>query len=116
MVRAGVNVGASREYSDFTVNMPLLERLAGNVPHGGQPGKVASVQGQLPFATEAGSKVAEELDPFRRDLPPAITSRDMWPPLVVTACVVFLSDIFIRRVQLDLAAMRRTPGGMGNAS
>ena len=30
----------------------------------------------------------------------------MWPPLVVTACVVFLSDIFIRRVQLDLTAMR----------
>ena len=63
-MRAGVNVGASREYSDFTVNMPLLERLAGNVLHGGQPGKVASVQGQLPFATEAGSKVAEDLTLF----------------------------------------------------
>jgi uncharacterized membrane protein/Mg-chelatase subunit ChlD len=106
MLRAGVNVGASREYSDFTVNMPLLERLASSAPRGGEPGKIASVEGELPFATEAGSKLAEELDPFRRDLPPAITSRDMWPPLVVAACVVFLSDIFIRRVQLDFTAMR----------
>jgi uncharacterized membrane protein len=110
MLRAGVNVGASREYSDFTVNMPLLERLASNAPRGGEPGKVASVEGQLPFATEAGNELAEELDPFRRDLPPAITSRDMWPPLVVAACVVFLSDIFIRRVQLDFTAIRARAG------
>ena len=106
MLRAGVNVGASREYSDFTVNMPLLERLANNSPQGGQPGKVASVEGQLPFATALGNKQAEEIDPFRRDLPPAMTSRDMWPPLVVAACVVFLSDIFIRRVQLDFGTLR----------
>jgi uncharacterized membrane protein len=106
MLRVGVNVGASREYSDFTVNMPLLERLARNSPRGGQPGKVVSEEGQLPFATEAGNKLAEELNPFRRDLPPASTSRDMWPPLVVAACVIFLSDIFIRRVQLDFTAIR----------
>lgn len=105
MLRAGVNVGASREYSDFTVNLPLLERLAGNAPRGGHPGQVAMVEGQLPFATEAGDQRAIELDPFRRDLPPATTSRDMWPPLVVLACVVFLGDIFVRRVQLDFSAV-----------
>jgi hypothetical protein len=30
----------------------------------------------------------------------------MWPPLVVAACVVFLSDIFIRRVQIDLSRLK----------
>ncbi|MDZ4657282.1 MAG: VWA domain-containing protein [Bythopirellula sp.] len=105
MLRAGVNVGASREYGDFQVNLPLLERLAGNTPEGGEPGQVVATNGELPFATEAGSKLAQDLDPFRRDLPPAITSRDMWPPLVVAACVVFFSDIFIRRVQLDFTGL-----------
>lgn len=106
MLRAGVNVGASREYGDFEVNLPLLERLAESVPRGGEPGKLVEVDGQLPFATEAGTKLAQELDPFRRDLPPAVTSRDIWPPLVVAACVVFLSDIFIRRVQIDFTGVK----------
>jgi hypothetical protein len=105
MLRAGVSVGASREYGEFQINLPLLERLAGNTPKGGAPGQVIAAGGQLPFATEAGSKLAQDLDPFRRDLPPAETSRDMWPPLVVAACVVFLSDIFIRRVQLDFTGL-----------
>ncbi len=106
MLRAGVNVGASQEYADFQVNLPLLERLAHNAPAGGQPGQMIGSDGELPFATEAGAKLAEDLNPFRRDLPPSITSRDMWPPLVVAACVVFLSDIFIRRVQIDISGLR----------
>lgn len=106
MLRAGVNVGASQEYGDFSVNMLLLERLVANSPRGGQPGKIAGAKDQLPFETEAGNNAAGELDPFRRDLPPAITSRDMWPSLVVAACAIFLSDIFIRRVQLDFTALR----------
>jgi hypothetical protein len=85
--------------------MPLLERLASTPPRDGQPGKIAGTAGQLPFATKSGNELAEEINPFRRDLPPAITSRDMWPPLVIAACVVFLSDIFIRRVQLDFTAL-----------
>ncbi len=105
MLRAGVNVGASREYSDFEVNLPLLERLAGNTPRGGVPGQMVLAAGEMPFASEAGNKLAQDLDPFRRDLPPAITSRDVWPTLVVVACVVFLSDIFVRRVQLDFRGL-----------
>lgn len=105
VLRAGVSVGASREYSDFKVNLPLLERLANNTPRGGTQGELATFEGELPFATEEGNRLARELDPFRRDLPPAITSRDMWPTLVVVACVFFLSDIFIRRVQLDLSGI-----------
>lgn len=106
MLRAGVNVGASQEYGDFQVNLPLLERLANNAPAGGQPGQVVGSDEELPFATKTGAKLAEDLNPFRRDLPPSITSRDMWPPLVVVACVVFLSDIFIRRVQVDISGLK----------
>jgi uncharacterized membrane protein len=106
MLRAGVNVGSSREYSDFRVNLPLLEQLASNTPRGGSPGKVINANLETPFADEG----AIEFDPFRRDLPPAITSRDMWPLLVVAACVVFLSDIFIRRVQIDFAGIGKKIG------
>jgi hypothetical protein len=53
---------------------------------------------------------AIEFDPFRRDLPPAITSRDVWPLLVVAACLVFLSDIFIRRVQIDFTGINKKIG------
>lgn len=112
MLRAGVNIGASQEYGDFQVNLPLLERLANNAPEGGQPGQVIGNDEEMPFATETGAKLAEDLDPFRRDLPPSITSRDMWPPLVVAACVVFLSDIFIRRVQINISGLKGRLAGM----
>jgi hypothetical protein len=106
MLRAGVNVGSSREYSDFRVNLPLLEQLASNTPKGGEPGKVINTSLETPF-NDAG---AIEFDPFRRDLPPAITSRDVWPLLVVAACVLFLSDIFIRRVQIDFTGIGKKIG------
>ena len=112
LLRAGVNVGVSREYSDFHANLPLLKTLAESVPRGGSPGVLVSSEGDLPFATTEGDKLARELDPFRRDLLPAVSSRDIWPELVVAASLIFFSDIFVRRVQLDLAgAWKNSPTG-----
>lgn len=105
LLRAGINVGVSREYSDFHVNLPLLKTLAGGVPRGGVPGILVTAEDSLPFATPEGDNLARELNPFRRDLPPAVSQRDVWPELVVAASLLFFSDIFVRRVQLDLAGL-----------
>ena len=41
------------------------------------------------------------VDPFRRDLPQAVASQDIWPWLVLAASCVFFADVFVRRVQVD---------------
>lgn len=114
-LRAGVDVSYSREYEALSVNLPLLERLAQETPRGGERGQLVTVDGQPPLATEAGSALALELDPFRRDLPPAVARRDIWPLLVVLASVLFFGDVFVRRVQWDWTALRSWAGALVGA-
>jgi hypothetical protein len=94
-IRTGVNVGYSAEYRDNETNTTLLRDLA-KIPAGGKPGSF----------TEEGLKavaIAEQIaqNPFRRDLPPAVMNQSIWPWLVVAASVLFWSDVFVRRVQVN---------------
>src|SRR6185436_14996627 len=42
------------------------------------------------------------IDPYRRDLPQAVSRQDIWPWLVLAACGAFFADVFVRRVQINL--------------
>lgn len=103
MIRTGVNVGYSVEFRDREANFPLLESLAQLTAKDGQPGKLMEPLGSQPRAR--GNLPSADLlavDPYRRDLPLAITRQDVWPWLVLIGSCLFLADVFVRRVQISL--------------
>lgn len=97
-IRTGTSVGYSAEYRDHETNTSLLESLA-NIP----AGKEGGPRGEFvePGLQEVARAEDIQQNPFRRDLPKAITNQSIWPWLVVAAGVLFWSDVFIRRVQID---------------
>jgi hypothetical protein len=105
MIRTGVNVGYSNEFRDRETNTPLLKSIAELPAKGGEPGKLLP---PLPEAPTENEKVEEKLksqlavDPYRRDLPQAVSRQDIWPWLVLAACCAFFGDVFVRRVQINL--------------
>jgi hypothetical protein len=114
-IRTGVNVGYSPEYRDHETNLPLLESRARGAAGGRGTGEV--VVGGFTGA-EDDERAASS---FRHDLPAVKSSQPIWPWLVVAASCVFWADVFVRRVQLNLAwlppalgrlrdrVLRRTP-------
>ncbi len=94
-IRTGVNVPYSAEFRDRETNMELLERLAERVPQGGNAGQLISGP-VAPGKTDPLLSV----NPFRRDLARAISSRDIWPLLVLLSSCAFFADVFVRRVNL----------------
>ncbi len=96
MLRTGVNVPYSDEFRSRQTNLALLEQLAAMRPRGGQPGRVV---GRL---SADSVPPTPEVNSFRRDLAKAISSRDVWPLLVLGACCVFFADVFLRRVHVGL--------------
>jgi uncharacterized membrane protein len=96
-IRTGVNVGYSAEYRDRTTNAALLQSLAEAPAGGGPPGEY-SADGLMKLASQA--QVVQ--NPFRRDLPPAVARREIWPWLVVAGTCLFWGDVFVRRVQVNL--------------
>jgi Mg-chelatase subunit ChlD len=97
-IRSGVNVGYSPEYRDHATNLPLLESLARLKAGDGPEGKLVEVKFEsTPVAQDRAAS------PFRRDLPPVTSSQPVWPWVVVVASCVFWADVFVRRVQLNLA-------------
>jgi hypothetical protein len=103
MIRTGVNVGYSDEFRDQETNLPLLESLAGLTAKDGEPGKLLEPLPDVPPNVENPSFDAQlAVDPFRRDMPLAISSQDIWPWLVMIASCLFLADVFVRRVQVSL--------------
>ncbi|MEM8866269.1 MAG: VWA domain-containing protein, partial [Planctomycetota bacterium] len=106
VIRTGVNVGYSDEFRDRRTNRPLLESIAELTPKRGKPGKVIDDEAGVTFPAEG--QLPEPLlaiDPYRRDLPPAIASQDIWPLLVLVGSCVFLADVFVRRVQIGVEWM-----------
>jgi uncharacterized membrane protein len=103
MIRTGVSVGYSDEFRDRETNTPLLESLAKLTAKGGKPGELME---PLPDVAKNGTEPSFEaqlkVDPFRRDLPRAVASQDIWPWLVMMGSCLFLADIFVRRVQISL--------------
>jgi uncharacterized membrane protein len=103
MIRAGVNVGSSAEFRDRESNLPLLETLAKLPAKGGQSGQLMAPLEPAPESA-AGSALAKllQVDPYRRDLPPAVARQDIWPWIVMAGSCLYLADVFVRRVQIRL--------------
>ena len=89
MIRTGVNIGYSNEFRDRETNEPLLKSIAELPAKGGEPGKLMPPLPEVPADNEkAEEKLKPQLaiDPYRRDLPQAVASQDIWPWLVLAAC------------------------------
>ncbi len=97
-IRTGVTVPYSNEFRDLATNDALLGQLAASVPKGGAAGKVIEAAGQGPPLEQLAA-----VNPFRHDLLKATSRQDIWHYLVLLACCLFFGDIFIRRVQVNLA-------------
>ncbi|QDS98372.1 VWA domain-containing protein [Adhaeretor mobilis] len=98
-IRTGVNIGYSAEYRDTETNLTLLESLADLQAGDGPVGEL--LEGGLNDVSTS-SDDGSAPNPFRFDLPPAVANQSIWPWLVVLGSCLFWSDIFIRRVQLNL--------------
>ena len=90
-IRTGVNVPYSAEFRDRETNSELLELLADLNPEGGKPGKL------IPGNSEDSIL---SVNTFRRDLAPMISTRDIWPLIVLVTSCIFFCDVFIRRVNI----------------
>jgi uncharacterized membrane protein len=93
---AGVTVPYSAEFRERDTNRPLLETLAKMQPKGGEAGVL--IDGEL--KKESVSSMVSAVDTFRRTLPKAISSQDVWPLFLLISACLFLGDIFVRRVQV----------------
>jgi Mg-chelatase subunit ChlD len=100
LLRAGVNVTYSSEFSDRTANESLLASLAALRTSGGVGGRLAPPLRAGPTPANDTAAVAP-VDFFRHDLPPARGRRDLWPQLVLAALAVFVGDVFVRRVAFE---------------
>jgi hypothetical protein len=54
-----------------------------------------------PVKAEQQLKPQLAVNPFRRDLPQAVATQDIWPWLVLAASCCFFGDVFVRRVQVN---------------
>lgn len=104
----GVTVPYSEEYRVRESNQALMQSLASLEPRGGQPGEI------LPSLDTSPSEELIDADTFRGGLPLARSIRDAWPWFVLVGCVLFLLDVFVRRVAINFdwvgAAMKRLRG------
>lgn len=104
MIRTGVNVGYSDEFRDRETNVTLLESIAELPAKDGEPGKLLPPLPAVPEDNAAAQQTLRpqlQVDPFRRDLPQAVASQDIWPWLVLAASCTFFGDVFVRRVQIS---------------
>ncbi len=91
------------EYRLRPWNEPLLTRLAAATPRGGSAGELLA-----PLDTDVSS-AATRSDPFRPGVISDRSIRDIWPWAVLVGCCLFLGDVFVRRVAVSLAWLRRAP-------
>jgi Mg-chelatase subunit ChlD len=94
LLRAGISVPYSAEFQSRETNLALLKSLAALAPPDGQPGKVI----ELP---QGGVKDVSATNSFRRDLPPALSLQAIWHLALLLLGVLFLCDVFNRRVMID---------------
>ncbi len=93
----GVNVPYSAEFRNLETNKALIETLAKFSPKGGQPGI------EMPdFSANqtAIDRLIGAVDTFRRTLPKAMSSTDIWPLILLLAAGIFLVDVAIRRITI----------------
>lgn len=94
-LRVGINVPYSDEFRQHEANPALLKALAAMKPEGADAGEV------IDEAVDADTG-APLVDTFRHNLPPASSRRGVWPELLLLAGLVFLADVFVRRVSVSL--------------
>jgi hypothetical protein len=105
MIRTGVNIGYSNEFRDRDTNSLLLKSIAELKAKGGEAGKLMPALPEVPEDTQKAEQLLKPqlaIDPYRRDLPQAVSRQDIWPLLVLAASVAFFADVFVRRVQINL--------------
>ncbi len=99
-IRVGVNVPYSDEFRDRQTNEGLLKSLAGLEPKQGAPGKVIADDNPNDTPTQQMAKLLE-VNTFRHDLPPATSSQDVWPLLLLVGTCLFFGDVLVRRVAIN---------------
>jgi hypothetical protein len=103
-IRTGVNIGYSDEFRDRDTNEALLQSIAKLPAKEAEPGKILPPLPEVPEDSEQAVQALElqlAIDPFRRDLPQAVSTQDIWPWLVLMGSCIFFADVFVRRVQVD---------------
>jgi uncharacterized membrane protein len=104
MLRTGVSVGYSNEFRDRETNTPLLKSIADLPAKAGEPGAFMPPLPEVPADPEKAEQRLQQqlaINPYRRDMPLAVSRQDIWPWLVLAAGCVFFGDVFVRRVQVD---------------
>jgi uncharacterized membrane protein len=104
LIRTGVSVGYSNEFRDRETNTPLLKSIAELPAKAGEPGALMPPLPEVPSEPEKAEQQLQKqlaIDPYRRDMPLAVSRQDIWPWLVLAASCVFFGDVFVRRVQVD---------------
>jgi uncharacterized membrane protein len=103
MISSGVSVPYSDEYRELRSNPAALETVA--TLTGGQ----VSTWRTRPDGRPDLARTLNEVDHFRRDANLTVPRayRRLWPNLLWAACLLFLSDIAVRRIAPDFARMRR---------
>ena len=91
----GVTVPYSEEFRVRESNQALIEALASVAPRGGETGWVTSPLEETP------SEELIDTDAFRGGLALARSIKDAWPWFVLSACCLFLADVFVRRVAVN---------------
>ncbi|MBC7855340.1 MAG: VWA domain-containing protein [Pirellulaceae bacterium] len=93
----GVNVPYSAEFRERETNDLLITTLASLKPKGGEVG--VKMPDFTPSQTSI-DKLIGAVDTFRRTLPKAMSSKDIWPLILLLAAGIFLVDVAIRRITI----------------
>jgi Mg-chelatase subunit ChlD len=96
-LRTAVEVLQTAEFNRLESNEAMLAGLAARTPTDGEPGSViASPQG----LTDPDERLSEmlKINVFRPGVAPAVSRSRIWPLVLLAASVIFLGDVFCRRV------------------
>ncbi|QGJ71686.1 von Willebrand factor type A [Planctomycetales bacterium 10988] len=101
-IRSGVTVPYSPEFREQDTNQRLLQQIVSLTPEDGNPGEMIQAPEDRPTL-----EALLEVNPFRHDLPPVMSTQDAWHWVLFFASLLFLLDVFNRRVQLSWAWVPR---------
>jgi len=97
MLATGINVPFGDEFRLRQMNQTLLAALASYTPAGGTAGNLTQ-----PLRDDSMVEILQQEDPYRDGLGTAGAIQDVWPWVLLAACVIFLGDVFVRRVSIGM--------------
>jgi uncharacterized membrane protein len=98
-LRTAVEVLQTAEFDRLESNETLLAGLAGRTPAGGEAGAVIAPAADTDSADERLDEMLQ-VDVFRPGVAPAVSRSRIWPLVLLAASLIFLGDIFCRRVMI----------------